>query len=177
MRFFVVAFFAGTMAFAQAPAAKVAPKPETKSAPAYSQWIGQKSEAVGKKMGLRIRESRDITEDGTYGLEAYGSREKITTVFFGKSIGKTADGSHIYKVLDILFLPPISKRQFFSIWGELNGKSDDQLFGIGINDKTENLFKKSEKVWRTNIQSEKIEPISTEGVKLSINTEEGYVPE
>jgi len=135
------------------------------------QWIGQNSDAVAKKLGLAKRESRDIDSDGTYGLELYGTNEEITSVFFGKSAGKTSDGYHIYKVLDIFFLPPLSKEQFFSHCGDLNGKRDDQLFGIGINDKAEDFFKNCARAWRANIQSGKIEEIASEGIKLAISTE------
>ena len=184
MNFFVATLLVGTMAFAQAHArgakqpaqvAKAALEPETKSARAsgLSRWIGQKPEVVAKKMGLKIRENWDVTSDGTYGLEAYGTRKTITTVFFVKSSGKTADGSQTKKVLDVLVLPSISKHQFFSTRGKLNEEDDDQLFGIGINDKIFYLLKKSKKVWRANVQSETIESISKEGVTLVANTLEG----
>lgn len=155
-------------------------KEGTAKAPAIdkSQWVGQNTASAAAEMGLEISQSRDVSDDGTYMLDSYRAGEKSSTVFFTKSSGKASDGSDISnKILDFVVLPQLSEIQFYSNEGELNGKRDDQLFGIGIQDETEALFKKSAKVWRANPQTEKIEEVSAEGVKFAINTEEGYIPE
>ncbi|HOY65426.1 MAG TPA: SH3 domain-containing protein [Candidatus Ozemobacteraceae bacterium] len=149
------------------------PPPETATAKvSREECLGKDPESIGKRMNLSIKESRTVDPDARYGIDCYGTDNQITTVFFGKVVDHKADGSEILKILDVLFLPAITENQFFSHCANLDEKRDDELMGIGLDDKQEGFFKKSVKVWRANVKKEKFEDAPTDGVLLSVPNDE-----
>jgi hypothetical protein len=104
-----------------------------------------------------------VIKGGRYGAD-FVERNQARMLWFTRVLPWNRGGAVPRKVVDVLELPALSKsQQFHYAFCMLNGTSDREIFAIA--ETTDTKFRTNiYQAWRANTRTEKIEPISPEGI-------------